>query len=186
MGLKYIAIGGSAGSFEPTMNILSALPKDFKYPVFVCLHRPKHVRNAYTEALSIKSKINIDEAYDNQPIIGNNIYIAPANYHIYFEKNNRISLSVEQSVNYSRPSIDLCFYSAAQTFKSKLISILLSGANCDGAFGMRQVKENGGITIIQNPNECEVNTMVNAALKETKIDYVYTINEITEYLLNID
>jgi two-component system chemotaxis response regulator CheB len=101
---------------------------------------------------------------------------------MYVELANRIALSTEDTVNHSRPSIDLSFITAANAYREKLIGIILSGANKDGAFGLNKVHENGGITIVQDPNECEVKTMTQSALQLTKVDFVYSTDQIINYL----
>jgi len=186
MEYKYIIIGGSAGSFQTVTSILGALPAGFPYPVFLCLHRLKHVRTGFVEALSIKSSLKVVEPDDKEFIRQNRAYLAPANYHMYFELGNHIALSTEESVNHSRPSIDISFASAAYTYKSKLIGIILSGANKDGAFGLSQVKENGGLTIVQDPEECQVRTMTSAAIGATDVDHVFKVDEIINFLQKLN
>jgi two-component system chemotaxis response regulator CheB len=185
MSYKYIIIGGSAGSFQSVTAILAALPSNFPLPVFLCLHRLKHVRAGFVEALSIRSNLKVIEPFDKEFIRQFKVYLAPANYHMYFELGNYIALSTEGPINHSRPSIDVSFSSAAYTYKSKLIGIILSGANKDGAYGLSQIKENGGLTIVQDPDECQVKTMTAAAISATKVDHVMTINEIIQFLLKL-
>ncbi len=182
---KYIIIGGSAGSFQSVTNILAALPVNFPLPVFLCLHRLKHVRTGFVEALSIKSNLKVIEPNDKEFIRQFKVYLAPANYHMYFELGNYVALSTEPSVNHSRPSIDISFASAAYTYKSKLIGIILSGANKDGAFGLSQVKENGGLTIVQDPDECQVKTMTSAAISTTEVDHILKVDDIIRFLLKL-
>ncbi len=185
MAYKYIIIGGSAGSFQTVSRILSSLPKSFNLPIFLCLHRLKNVRAGFVEALSIKSNIKIIEPDDKEFIRQHQAYLAPANYHMYFEIGNYIALSTEEPVNHSRPSIDISFSSAAYTYRDKLIGILLSGANKDGALGIREIKNYGGLTIVQDPEECQVKTMTSAALEATEIDKVLSADEIIEFLLRL-
>ncbi len=185
MKYKYIIIGGSAGSFQAVTRILESLPKTFTMPIFLALHRLKHVRTGFVEALSIKSKLPIVEPVDKEHIKQGKIYLAPANYHMYIELGNYIALSTEEAVNHSRPSIDLSFYSAAFAFKEKLIGIILSGANKDGASGLKYVADAGGLTIVQNPDECQVRTMTTAAIKTARVDYIYTTDQIIEFLLKL-
>lgn len=182
MAYKYIIIGGSAGSFQSVTSLLAALPKTFPIPIFLCLHRLKHVRTGFVEALSIKSSVEVVEPNDKEFIRQNRAYLAPANYHMYFEIGNHIALSTEEAVNHSRPAIDISFASAAYTYKSKLIGIILSGANKDGAFGLSQVKEHGGLTIVQDPDECQVKTMTSAAISETEVDHIMKIDEIIDFI----
>jgi len=179
---KAVIIGGSAGSFQVVTKILNSLPANFRLPVLLSLHRLKHVRSGFVEALSIKSAIQIIEPNDKDPIKSGKAYLAPANYHMYIELGNRISLSTEEAVNHSRPSIDLSFITAAEAYREKLIAIILSGANKDGAYGIKKVKDYGGLTIVQDPIECQVKTMTEASIKMTKIDHIYSTNQIIRFL----
>ncbi len=178
---KAIVIGGSAGSFQGISRILSEVPEDFPLPIIMCLHRLKHVRNGFIEALSIKSIKEVVEPYDKEQIKRSQVYLAPANYHLSIELGHFFSLSTEEMVNNSRPSIDITMDTAAYTYKHKLISILLSGANKDGAAGMKMVKNRGGLTVVQDPAECMIDTMPSAAIQMTSIDYVLPIKEIIEF-----
>jgi two-component system chemotaxis response regulator CheB len=185
MNYKAVIIGGSAGSFQIVARILSSLSESFPLPVLLCLHRLKHVRSGFVEALSLKSNIPVIEPYDKDQLKPGKAYLAPANYHMFIELANRIALSADEPVNHSRPSIDLSFITAANAYRDKLIGIILSGANRDGAIGLKKVAENGGVTIVQDPNECEVKTMPEAALQLTKVDYVYTTDQILRFLLKL-
>jgi len=182
MNCKAVIIGGSAGSFQVVTKILNSLPRTFPVPVLLCLHRLKHVRSGFVEALSLKSSIPVEEPYDKELLKPGKAYLAPANYHMFVELANRIALSTEDTVNHSRPSIDLSFITAANAYREKLVGIILSGANKDGACGLKKVHDNGGIAIVQDPNECEVKTMTQSALQLTKVDFVYSTDQIISYL----
>lgn len=182
---KAIVIGGSAGSFQGVSKILHSLPKNFELPIILCLHRLKHVRNGFVEALNIKSNVEVEEPYDKAFVRRNKVYLAPANYHLSIEYGYTFSLSTEEMMNNSRPSIDITLESAAQTYGNRLIGILLSGANKDGALGMKKIYQKGGITVVQDPAECLIDTMPAAALKETPIHYTLTVDEIIKFLLEL-
>ncbi len=177
-----VVIGGSAGSFQIVTNILAQMPKNFPYPIFLCLHRLKNVRSGFVEALELKSTLPIHEPQDKETIQPGHVYLAPANYHMYIEQGNTISLSTEEVVNHSRPSIDITFASAAQTMGPQCLGILLSGANKDGAQGLKLMKDMGGTVIVQSPDECQVRTMTSAALSITDVDFVFTSQQIINYL----
>ncbi len=177
-----VVIGGSAGSFQIVTNILAQMPKSFPYPIFLCLHRLKNVRSGFVEALELKSTLPIHEPQDKETILPGHVYLAPANYHMYIEQGNTISLSTEEVVNHSRPSIDITFASAAQTMGPQCLGILLSGANKDGAQGLKLMKDMGGTVIVQAPDECQVRTMTSAALSITDVDFVFTSQQIINYL----
>lgn len=183
---KAVVIGGSAGSFQGVVKILSRLPKGFPLPIIMCLHRLKHVRNGFVEALSIKSVAQVTEPNDKEMIKKGSVYLAPANYHLSVELGHFFSLSTEEMVNNSRPSIDITLGSCGFVYKEKLIGILLSGANRDGAQGMKQIEERGGITIVQEPSECMIDTMPKAALAVSRIDHVLKIDQIVDFLTELD
>jgi len=185
MAYSAIIIGGSAGSFPVVTHIISSLHKNFPLPVFLCLHRLKHIRSGFVEALSIKTTLPICEPNDKEAIKQGIIYLTPANYHMYIELGNRISLSTEEPVNHSRPSIDLSFITAAYNYKNKLVGIILSGANKDGALGLKRVKELGGTTIIQDPKESQVPTMPNACLQVMEVDHIFSTQKIIQFLNGI-
>jgi two-component system chemotaxis response regulator CheB len=179
---KAVIIGGSAGSFQIVAGILNSLPKNFDLPVFLCLHRLKHVRSGFVEALSLKSNIPVVEPYDKEQIKPGRAYLAPANYHMFIEMGHRFALSTEEPVHHSRPSIDLSFMSAAQAYRNKLVGIILSGANKDGAYGIKKIAEFGGLTIVQDPATCEVRTMTEASLQLTQANYVFSPDKIYNFL----
>lgn len=179
---KVIVIGGSAGSFSVLANILSKIPKEFNLPIIICCHRLKHVRSGFIEALEIKSVKKVTEPDDKESIKKGKVYVAPANYHLAIELGNTFALSTEEMINNSRPAIDVTFETAAYVYKEKMIGILLTGANKDGAQGMKFVKEYGGLTIVQEPSECTIDTMPKAAMAATSIDYVMRAEEMVKFL----
>ncbi len=181
-GYKAVVMGGSAGSFQGITKILSQLPKGFPLPIIMCLHRLKHVRNGFVEALSIKSVYQVTEPNDKEPVKRGGVYLAPSNYHLSVELGNIFALSTEEMVNNSRPAIDITLSTAAYSYRDKLIGILLSGANRDGGLGMKHIKDKGGLTIVQEPTECMIDTMPKAALAVTPIDYVLKVDQIVEFL----
>lgn len=183
---KAVVIGGSAGSFQGIVKILSHLPPDFPLPIIMCLHRLKHVRNGFVEALSIKSIMEVTEPYDKENIKKGKVYLAPANYHLCIELGHYFSLSTEEMINNSRPAIDLTLSTAAYVYRDKLIGILLSGANRDGGMGMKYIKDRGGLTIVQDPQECMIDTMPNAALNATTIDYVLKVDQIVDFFTELN
>ena len=183
---KAVVIGGSAGSFQGVTKILSQLPPDFDLPIIMCLHRLKHVRNGFVEALCIKSIRPVSEPTDKESIKKGGIYLAPANYHLSVELGNSFSLSTEEMINNSRPAIDVTLETAAYVYRQKLVGILLSGANRDGAMGMKKIKDRGGLTIVQEPSECMIDTMPSAALQLTQIDYVLKVDEIVKFLSELN
>src|SRR6187455_3148329 len=183
---KAVVIGGSAGSFQGVVKILAQLPQGFPLPIIMCLHRLKHVRNGFVEALSIKSVVQVTEPFDKENIKKGSVYLAPANYHMSVELGLSFSLSTEEMVNNSRPAIDITLGTCAYVYKDKLIGILLSGANKDGALGMKHIRDRGGLTLVQDPAECMIETMPKAAMAVTQIDQVMKVDQIVAFFKELD
>lgn len=182
---KAIVIGGSAGSFPVASDLLGALPKDFPIPIIFGMHRLKHIRNGFAEALQLKSKIPVLEPEDKDKIKNGNAYVAPANYHLLTELGNTFALSTEEMVHHSRPSIDILFQSSAYTFGNKMLAIILSGANKDGAKGMHYAHQKGAYTIVQDPADCKVPTMTNATLDLFKPNEILDTEALISFIKNL-
>ncbi|MBR8537057.1 chemotaxis protein CheB [Carboxylicivirga sediminis] len=179
---KAVVIGGSAGSFSVVSKLLSQLREDFPLPVIICLHRLKHVRSGLVESIRLKSKLEVIEPNDKEPIKGGKVYLAPSNYHMFIEYDGTFSLSTEEPLNHSRPSIDHTLSSAAYVYRNKLIGIVLTGANKDGAKGMKDIADKRGHTIIQDPKTCEMDTMPKSVARLIKPNEVLTPEGIVKFL----
>jgi two-component system chemotaxis response regulator CheB len=162
---KVVVIGGSAGSFSVVSKILSHLDPGFALPLVLCLHRLKHVRSGLVEGLNMKSNITVVEPFDKDKLTPGVAMLAPSNYHLFVEFDSTISLSTEEANNHSRPSIDYVFSSAAYAFREKTLGIILTGANKDGAKGMKSIVDKKGYTVVQDPATCDVDTMPQSALR---------------------
>ena len=132
--------------------------------------------------MSESCKSRVKQADEKEKIVPAMIYIAPPNYHLLVEDDRTFSLSVDELVNFSRPSIDVLFESAADAYGKRLIGIILTGANSDGSNGLKKIKECGGMAIVQDPESSEADTMPRAAIKATKVDYVLPLEEIGTFL----
>lgn len=178
-----ICIGGSAGSFRPVLHLLSGMNNLSQSIVLVCLHRGKHNTgnmSAILSKLSAKKIIEPDDKTFPQPA---HIYLAPENYHLLVNASPpMLSLSCDEEVNFSRPSIDVLFETAAVAFKKKCIGILFSGANSDGALGLKKLVSCGGIGCVQDLNEAEIKTMPQAGKKAVPGAFQFTVNEMIVYI----
>lgn len=180
-----IVIGASAGGMHTINKLLMGLPSDFAIPIIIVQHISPNSDNYLVEFLNKNTKLIVKEADEKEIILKGFIYLSPPNYHILIEEDFSISLSADEKVNYSRPSIDVLFFSASDAYKNKLIGIILTGANNDGAKGLEEIKRNGGLTIVQDITEAETPAMPKAAAKLTNPDYVLKISEIAKMLSKI-
>lgn len=159
-----VVIGGSAGAIEVLLELLPALPATLAACVLVVLHLPRDKPSLLAEIFAPRCALPVSEAQDGAPLKPGTILFAPPNYHVLIDKGPRISLSIDAPVHYSRPSIDVLFESAADTLGPRLVGMLLSGANADGACGMAAIADAGGLTLVQEPQTALVPTMPLAAL----------------------
>jgi two-component system, chemotaxis family, protein-glutamate methylesterase/glutaminase len=178
-----IVIGASAGGLFATTRILKVLPADFPIPVIVVQHRSKDERDLLEEVTQVKCKLTIKQADEKETIKEGTVYFAPPNYHLLIEKDGTFSLSYDAPVNFSRPSIDVLFETAAEVYKNKLLGIILTGANKDGARGMKTIRQHGGTTIAQQPDTAEYAEMPQAAINTGYIQHIMPPDEIGWFLL---
>jgi two-component system chemotaxis response regulator CheB len=175
-------IGVSAGGMHALKTILPSLPANFPLSIAIVQHRNTQSDGYLAKILGDLSAITIKEAEDKERLLPCVAYLAPADYHLLIEPDRSFSLSVDEKVNFSRPSIDLLFESAADTFAEKLIGIILTGANSDGAEGLRTLKRRGGLAIVQDPDTAEAPCMPGAALRATPVDYIANLEQIGRLL----
>ncbi|ADY52261.1 CheB methylesterase [Pseudopedobacter saltans DSM 12145] len=181
--IELIVIGGSAGAFLPVLDIVRSLPKGFKYPILIVLHRKYSSQYDLDKLLSEQSDVKIKEINDKERIEPGIAYLCPPDYHVLIEKEKIFSLDKSETLWYSRPSIDVAFESAIDVYGKKILGILLSGANRDGADGLLALKEIGGKTIVQDLQEAKFNAMPSAAISQAAQTMILTIEQIKEYLV---
>lgn len=180
--VKLILIGGSAGSLQVILKLISTIGKEFSIPVVILLHRTPTAEKLLEELLSTKTNLKVKEIEEKERPEPGHLYVCPADYHILFEPDGSFTLDYSEKVNFSRPSIDVGFQSAADAFGEHLVCILLSGANSDGAEGLAYVKESKGITIVQDPAEAEVSYMPQFAMEYMKVDHIMNTEEIKQFI----
>lgn len=179
---EIVLMGGSAGSFKPIFRAVKNFSEDLNKAVVIVIHRKKNFSSDIEKLFAENSRMLLREVADKDAIIGNTIYIAPANYHVLIEKEKTFSLDVSEAVWYSKPSIDVTFESAAEVYREKCTAILLSGANQDGAEGLLKLKNAGALTIVQDPDEAEIKEMPLAAIHLGAARYVLSNEDIFELL----
>jgi len=183
---RAIVIGASAGGFGALKTIFGLLREDLPVPILIVQHMSPGTSDFMARHLNSVSKMNVKEADEKESLMAGTAYIAPPNYHLLVESDRTISLSVDERVNYSRPSIDVLFESASEVFGDALIGIVLTGANSDGSAGLKKIKEAGGLTVVQDPCCAEVPAMPQAALSAVgKPDHVLVLEKIANLLNRI-
>jgi two-component system chemotaxis response regulator CheB len=185
MQYEAIVVGVSSGGLKALRLIFSVLPSDFVVPIIVVQHIGPRSENTWIKILNSSSNINIKEADEKEKVRTGHIYVAPSNYHLLIEKDKTFSLTIDERVNFARPSIDVLFESAAEVYREKLIGIILTGSNSDGAKGVKRIKDCGGLVIIQDPETAESSSMPSSALALIQPDYIVALNQISDLLIKI-
>ena len=159
-----VVVGASAGAVEALSAILPALPGDYPLPLLVVVHLPPDRKSVMVDLFRSRCRLDVREAEDKEPIKAGVVYFAPPDYHLLVEPDRRLSLSSDEPVHYSRPSVDVLFETAVDAYGSGLVGVVLSGANEDGARGLRAIHEAGGTAVVQRPDLAFAAAMPAAAL----------------------
>jgi two-component system chemotaxis response regulator CheB len=177
-----IVIGASAGGVEALSVLLPALPAGLRASLFIVLHLPRERPSLLAEIFASKCALQVREAEDKMRVEPGTVYFAPPDYHLLLDEGPQLALSIDELVHFSRPSIDVLFESAADIYAERLMGIILTGANEDGAAGLAAIHRTGGVTIVQEPDSAQAPLMALSALKRTPADFVLPLEEIAGLL----
>ncbi|MBN1659504.1 MAG: chemotaxis protein CheB [Anaerolineae bacterium] len=181
-GHQVVVIGVSAGGMAVLSELLPAFPATYSLPIVVVQHLHPLQDRSFIQHFDHQSALTVKEADEKESIEAGHVYIAPPNYHLLIENDRTFSLSVDEKVNYARPAIDVLFESAADVYGDGVIGVILTGANDDGARGLRSIKARGGLAIVQDPETAEAPAMPQAAIAATHVDHVLALPEIARLL----
>lgn len=178
-----VVIGASAGAVDALLAILPALPSTFSVPVIIVVHVPASRPSLLVELFTPKCALPVREAEDKLAVAPGTVWFAPPGYHLLVEREHTFALSLDEPVNHSRPSIDVMFESAADAYGARLLAMVLTGANQDGALGAKAVQAAGGLVAIQDPKTANVATMPEFAIERTQPDLIGTLAELTAFAI---
>ena len=184
MPYSVVGIGTSWGGLAAMSRLLGGLPGDFSLPVVVVQHRSKDSDRLLSELLQDATDLKVSEVEDKEPLMPGTVHIAPANYHVLIDAGY-LSLTLEEPVRFSRPSIDVMLSSAADTYGSGAIGVVLTGANEDGARGLSDIVKRGGRALVQDPRTAEIPIMPDAALKAVPSAEVLTLEALAPRLIEL-
>lgn len=179
---KAIVMGVSAGGLQALTSVLPSLEKDFPLPILIVQHMSKDFDSYLADHLQKICTLDVMFAEDKQPIEPSTVYIGPPGYHLLVERGFSLALSLEKQVNYSRPSIDVLFKSAAEAYLDSLIGVVMTGANSDGTKGLQRIKDLGGMTVVQAPETAEVPIMPQSAIDHIDVDYIVPLKKLGLFL----
>jgi len=181
---RLVAIGASWGGLDALRRILGGLPSDLDAAVVVAQHRgPESHRTAFRDLLGAVTALTVREGRDKQELVQGVVYLAPPDYHLLVEGTS-LALSTDEPVMYARPSIDVLFETAAESYRARCVGVVLTGANADGAHGLARVAELGGLAIVQDPAGAERDEMPRAALAAVPGARVAQVDEIASLLVD--
>jgi two-component system chemotaxis response regulator CheB len=181
VGYDIVVVGTSWGGLAALRTLVGGLPRDFMMAVTLVQHRHKDSDQLLRVLLQERSALEVCEVEDKMPIEHGRVYVAPPDYHTLVERGH-FSLSTEAPVRYSRPSIDVTFISAADSYAHRTVGIVLTGANADGAEGLRKISDRGGMAIVQDPATAESKVMPDAARRSVPRAKVMPLEEIVAFV----
>ena len=184
-GYDAIVVGGSSGGIDALLYMLPALPATLRAAVLVVMHLPRDRPSLLAEIFRHRCGLPLKEAHDKDAIAPGTVYFAPPDYHLLVDAGPRLALSVDAPVHFSRPSIDVLFESAADQYGERLLGILLSGANEDGARGLQAIAAAGGLVVVQDPASASMPAMPQAALARVAADHVLPPAGIADLLVDL-
>ncbi|TDS15878.1 chemotaxis protein CheB [Sphingobacterium paludis] len=182
---EIILIGGSAGSYNLIVAIIESLPSYFIYAIVVIIHRNPKFVTRIEDTLAARLHRPIIQAGDKTNISKNMIYFAVPGYHLLVEPDRTFSLDISEQIQFSRPSIDVLFETAAEIYGKRCSAFLLSGANKDGTDGIRIVQKMGGKAFVQSPEEARMRTMPESAIRANQEINIFTDQEIISYFRDL-
>ena len=181
---EIVVIGTSWGGLNALSAVVADLPATFALPLVVVQHRSPDAPGFLAELLQTRTRLCVVEVDDKRPIVPGHVFVAPPNYHLLIERGF-FSLTTDAPVRYSRPSIDVTFVSAADEYGRRAVGVVLTGANEDGALGLRRIADRGGYAIVQDPESAEGPVMPRAALRLVPKAQVVPLERIANHLLTI-
>lgn len=176
--IEAVVIGASSGGVEALTRLLPALPADVAASVFVVLHLPRGRGSLLAEIFGRVCALPVREVLDKDPVLPGTVYVAPPNYHLLLDSGPQLALSMDEPVEYSRPSITVLFESAAALYGPRLLGVILTGAGADGADGLAAVQRAGGRCVVQLPSDASAPQMPASALQRISADFVLTLEDI--------
>ncbi|WP_229379858.1 chemotaxis protein CheB [Fibrella forsythiae] len=179
---KAVVIGGSTGSLDVLLPVLSVLKPPLTFSLVVVVHRKNTPNSPLATLLSVKTTLPVREVDDKDVMKPGCVYLAPADYHLLVEHDGTFSLDDSEKINFSRPAIDVTFESAADVYGAGVVGILLSGANADGTRGLKAIKQAGGITVAQQPATAQVAYMPQQAIDNAAVDRVLDVPELIQFI----
>ena len=173
-----LVVGASAGAIEALNQLLPAVPASARIPTLVVVHLPPNRPSLLPEVFAPRCLARVREPEDKEPVTAGTIWFAPSNYHLLIEADRSFAFCTDLPVNFSRPSIDVLFESAADVFGKALCCLVLTGANDDGARGASSVRRQGGFVIVQDPETADAKAMPHAAISRANPQIVAPLPEI--------
>lgn len=181
---RIIVIGASAGGFEAVSKLVKDLPPDFPAAILIVWHISPDVTGILPEVLNRHGNLPAANAVDGEAIEVGKIYVAPPDYHLLVERG-RVRVTKGPKENRFRPAVDPLFRSAAYAYSRRVIGVILSGALDDGTSGLWIIKHRGGVAVVQDPNDAEVPSMPQNALREVAVDYCVPVSKMADLIARL-
>lgn len=184
VGYDLVVVGTSWGGLAALRTFVGGLPRTFQMGIALVQHRHKDSDHLLRTLVQERTQLKVHEIEDKMPLESGTVYIAPPDYHTLVEPGH-FALSTEGPVRFSRPSIDVTFLTAADSYGHRTVGVVLTGANADGSEGLRRISDRGGLAIIQDPSTAESKVMPAAAAKLVPRARIMTLEEMTTFIATL-
>lgn len=179
-----IVIAASAGGVQALKTLVAGLPQDLKASLFIVLHVPATKPSMLPLILNHARGLPALHPTDGMAIEQGKIYVAPPDHHLILEQG-QIHLGTGPKENYVRPSADVLFRSAANSYGSRVVGIVLTGLDHDGTKGLIEIKQHGGISIVQEPEEAPYPSMPKSALRHDHVNYIIPLSNMAPFIVSL-
>ena len=183
-GHDIVVIGTSAGGLKAVSAVLSVLPANFPAAIFLVQHLAADTKSYLPELLGDICDLPVSSPADNQRFVRGHVYVAAPDYQLLLH-DDRVRAIRGPQENRFRPSIDALFRSAARSYGSRVIGMVLTGFLDDGTVGLQTIKKRGGIVVVQDPDEAEFPSMPRTALRYVEVDHTVRIAEAGALLVRL-
>jgi len=183
---RLVVVGTSWGGIDALKVLLKHINAPFTFSIVIVIHQERQKKSHLSKIFAEMVSFPVLEAEDKQPILPGNVYISTPNYHLLVEQDGTLSHTVDSPVNFCRPSVDVLFQTAADAFGKRVIAIVLTGANQDGAEGSKWVKQRGGQVFVQDPKEAEAKVMPLATIANIDVDFIGSLSSLALALNDLE
>src|SRR5438067_515932 len=177
-----VGLGASAGGIAVLQQFFSDMPAESGLAFVVVMHLSAEHESSLASVIAQKTSMPVMQVMGPVKVKPNHVYVIPPNHQLTFEDSTLHLVAPQQALG-RRVTIDLFFRTLAQAYGQRAVGIILSGSDSDGVIGLKHVRAQGGVTIAQDPDEAEHDSMPATAISTGMVDWVLPVAEMPSKLM---